>query len=82
MCDVLVQLGDYTGSMLYRLGKRGHRFKCWECGVKKKAPCGDTHRQGLPWCGPRRLDTHVKCVAASFKDGTATLEGEFSLRSA
>lgn len=27
-----VQLGDYTGSLLYRLVKRGHSFKCQECG--------------------------------------------------
>lgn len=31
------------------------RLKCWECGVKKKAPCGQTQRDDLPWCCHRRL---------------------------
>ena len=33
----------------------GCRLKCWECGVKKKAPCGQTQRDDLPWCCHRRL---------------------------
>ena len=32
-----------------------YRLKCWECGVKKKAPCGQTQRDDLPWCCHRRL---------------------------
>lgn len=72
-----MQLGDYAGSLLYRLGKRGHRFKCWECGVKKKAPCGDTHRPDLPWCCHRRLGAHIACLAAAFSDDSVTLQGEF-----
>ena len=70
------QLGDYSGSALYRLGKRGHRFKCWECGVKKKAPCGDTHRPDLPWCCHRRLGVHIHCLSASFATDPATVQGE------
>lgn len=31
------------------------RIKCWECGVKKKAPCGMIEREDLPWCCHRRL---------------------------
>ena len=73
---VHTQLGDYSGSALYRLGKRGHRFKCWECGVKKKAPCGDTHRPDLPWCCHRRLGVHIHCLSASFATDPATVQGE------
>ncbi|CAL5227982.1 g11033 [Coccomyxa viridis] len=69
------QLGDYAGSSLYRLGKRGHRFKCWECGVKKKAPCGDTHRPDLPWCCHRRLGAHLACLATAFTGDSVTLHG-------
>lgn len=35
------------------------RLKCWECGVKKKAPCGQTQRDDLPWCCHRRLGEWV-----------------------
>lgn len=73
------QLGDYSGSMLYRLGKRGHRFKCWECGVKKKAPCGDTHRADLPWCCHRRLGAHVSVLDACFRQRSVTLKGASAL---
>lgn len=72
------QLGDYSGNMLYRLGKRGHRFKCWECGVKKKAPCGDTHRADLPWCCHRRLGTNLTLLSAAFHQDHMSLEGRVS----
>ena len=61
--------------MLYRLGKRGHRFKCWECGVKKKAPCGDTHRADLPWCCHRRLGAHIAVLAPSFREPGSSCGG-------
>jgi hypothetical protein len=72
------QLGDYSGSMLYRLGKRGHRFKCWECGVKKKAPCGDTHRADLPWCCHRRLGANLTLLGAAFQQDHVSLGGRVS----
>jgi hypothetical protein len=60
-----LQMGDYSASAFYRFAKRGHRFKCWECGVKKKAPCGDTERSDLPWCCHRRLGTYLPIITAS-----------------
>ena len=64
--------------MLYRLGKRGHRFKCWECGVKKKAPCGDTHRADLPWCCHRRLGARIAVLAPSFSEPGSSHGGTIS----
>ncbi|KAL0053903.1 hypothetical protein WJX82_000883 [Trebouxia sp. C0006] len=49
------QVGDYVASLFFLFRRRGHRLKCWECGVKKKAPCGQTQRDDLPWCCHRRL---------------------------
>ncbi|KAK9818264.1 hypothetical protein WJX72_009738 [[Myrmecia] bisecta] len=49
------QIGDYVCSLFYVFRRKGHRLKCWECGVKKKAPCGQTERPDLPWCCHRRL---------------------------
>ncbi|KAK9843046.1 hypothetical protein WJX74_006165 [Apatococcus lobatus] len=49
------QIGDYVSSLFFLFRRRGHRLKCWECGVKKKAPCGNTARPDLPWCCHRRL---------------------------
>ncbi|KAL3145375.1 hypothetical protein ABBQ38_001625 [Trebouxia sp. C0009 RCD-2024] len=49
------QIGDYVASLFFLFRRRGHRLKCWECGVKKKAPCGQTQRDDLPWCCHRRL---------------------------
>ncbi|KAK9858812.1 hypothetical protein WJX84_000664 [Apatococcus fuscideae] len=49
------QIGDYVSSLFFIFRRRGHRLKCWECGVKKKAPCGNTARPDLPWCCHRRL---------------------------
>ena len=44
------------GEMQTQLTSDDHcRLKCWECGVKKKAPCGQTQRDDLPWCCHRRL---------------------------
>lgn len=63
------QMGDYNASSFYRFAKRGHRFKCWECGVKKKAPCGEVDRPDLPWCCHRRLGAYLPLLTAS-KTGT------------
>lgn len=65
-------MGDYAASAFYRFAKRGHRFKCWECGVKKKAPCGDTERADLPWCCHRRLGTYLPIVQAVKDPNTST----------
>lgn len=59
------QMGDYNASSFYRFAKRGHRFKCWECGVKKKAPCGEVDRADLPWCCHRRLGAYLPLLSAS-----------------
>ena len=59
----LVQVADYGASAFYHFAKRGHRFKCWECGVKKKAPCGATDRPDLPWCCHRRLGAFMPLLS-------------------
>ena len=60
-----MQVGDYGASAFYHFAKRGHRYKCWECGVKKKAPCGNTERADLPWCCHRRLGAFMPVLAVS-----------------
>lgn len=62
---VTAQMGDYAASSFYQFGKRGHRYKCWECGVKKKAPCGNTERADLPWCCHRRLGAFLPLITAA-----------------
>ncbi len=70
-------MGDYSASAFYRFAKRGHRFKCWECGVKKKAPCGDTERPDLPWCCHRRLGTYLPIIVSTRQPNNALhLQGE------
>lgn len=53
--------------------RRGHRLKCWECGVKKKAPCGKIDRDDLPWCCHRRLGEWLPRLSASPGGNTARM---------
>ncbi|BDA45976.1 hypothetical protein COCOBI_08-0680 [Coccomyxa sp. Obi] len=73
------QMGDYNASSFYRFAKRGHRFKCWECGVKKKAPCGEVDRADLPWCCHRRLGAYLPLLSAS--QAAATPPNAISIQS-
>lgn len=73
-------MGDYNASSFYRFAKRGHRFKCWECGVKKKAPCGEVDRADLPWCCHRRLGAYLPLLSSS--TAAATPPNTISIQSA
>ena len=53
------------------------RLKCWECGVKKKAPCGQTQRSDLPWCCHRRLGEWVNLLTIGHdENGNIVFHGE------
>jgi hypothetical protein len=57
-------MGTLLDLALFKCRRRGHRLKCWECGVKKKAPCGKIDRDDLPWCCHRRLGEWLPRLAA------------------
>ena len=64
--DVLLPLTRNLQSLDMKRRRRGHRLKCWECGVKKKAPCGKIDREDLPWCCHRRLGEWLPKLNVSF----------------